>query len=44
MDAAEGEFAAAVRLEGDGGWVDEVEIVAVPDVALDDPPPAKDLA
>ena len=38
LNAAEGEFAVAGRLEEDGGRADEVERVIVPDVTLDDPP------
>jgi hypothetical protein len=41
---AEGELASAVLGEGHGGWLDQLEVVAVPQIGLDDPPPADQLA
>ena len=35
-DPTEGKFSVAVAVEGDVGWLHEVEVVAVPQVGLDD--------
>jgi hypothetical protein len=40
VHGAEGEGAAAVHAEADAGGLDQVEIVAVPQVGFDDPPRA----
>ena len=37
-DGSEGELAAAVLAEADAGGLDQVEIVAVPQIGFDDPP------
>ena len=39
----EGDLAVAVGLDDDHGRLDQVEMVAVPYIGLDDPPPADQL-
>jgi hypothetical protein len=43
VDGAEGKFAAAVLAKGDVGRLDQIEVVAIPQIGLDDPPPADQL-
>jgi hypothetical protein len=42
MHGAEGELAATVLAEADAGGLDQVEIVAVPQIGFDDPPRANE--
>ena len=44
LQRAEGDFAASVRSNEDRRRTAEVEILAIPDVGLDDPPAADELA
>ena len=40
VDGAEGELASSVPGKGYLGRLDQIEIVAIPEIGLDDPPPA----
>lgn len=40
LERTEGDLAAAVGCDDQRGGLDQVEMVALPDVGLDDPPPA----
>jgi hypothetical protein len=40
VDGAESKFAAAVLAKADVGRLDQIEVVAIPQIGLDDPPPA----
>ena len=44
MHGAEGDFPAAVGSNGNHGWPAEIEIIAIPEIGLDDPPTADELA
>src|SRR3546814_6171570 len=44
LHGAEGDLAVAVGLDDQHGGLDQVQVVAVPDVGLDDPPAADQLA
>ena len=44
FDDAEGELAAAVFADLKVGRFDKVEVVVIPNVCLEDPPPADQLA
>jgi hypothetical protein len=40
VDGAEGELAAAILAKAHIGRLDQIEVVAIPQIRLDDPPPA----
>jgi hypothetical protein len=44
LHGAEGDFATAVGPDGQHGGADEIEEVPLPEVGLNDPPPADELA
>ena len=44
LESAEGDFAATVVGDRDGRWPTEVEMIAIPNVGLDDPPTADECA